>query len=188
MAFLLIFLFNMSFGGWAQAQVACQSAHALPPSLAKLERVLERKVQVVHLPPRGGFYQIELFTDNGERELGSLTYQPNFNGQVLQVLIIHAHFQRFGIGEALIEQALLKFPQTNVMATWALVGVNKQELTKALAGGATPIMALQQTPAYKIGAALGFTEIIPESINAEFDFAARRPTRPRSRSRPRSAK
>jgi hypothetical protein len=175
-AFLFTVLFTLSFGGWAQAGIACYSAHALPPSLAKLERILERKVQVEHLPPRGGFYQVDLYTNDWELKLGSLLYQPRANGQIIQISIIDTRFQRFGIGQTLVEQALMKFPNTKIIGTWVLKNVNKRELKKALKRGATPVEALQQTPSYKIGAALGFTKIIPETITEDFDFAVQKPT------------
>jgi hypothetical protein len=84
-------------------------------------------------------------------------------------------YQQMGVGEALMEGLLRKFPETQIISTGALVKTNEYLLETAMRKGLSLEAAIKETPAYKIRARFGYTEIVPGSITRDYGFKVRKP-------------
>jgi GNAT superfamily N-acetyltransferase len=103
----------------------------------------------------------------------------NYDPQARRVNVISmavlTEMKKTGIGTVLYEQMLRHFATEEIVVE-SLASDNDEVMQEALKNGASVIEAIHQTPAYKIRQKLGFTEIIPNSINHNHGFSIRRPS------------
>lgn len=147
--------------------------------LSSLEKKFGTEIKVV-LDEKGrneggADYKIRLKHADGYT-MGYVRFHYNPKKHLLDIenMDVLSDFKKSGVGEVLMDQALLRF-ETEQIAVESLASDNAAVLQQGLAKGLSPVEAIQQTPAYKIRQKLGYTEILPESINANFGFIVRRP-------------
>lgn len=113
--------------------------------------------------------------DEKGREVALLDIEiANGNLEVREVFV-NSDLRRHGAARLLLEQALADHPSVTGIRTFALVQTNLDVVNQARAAKLTQEQAIRSTPAYKIRARLGFTEIVPESITPDNGFTVRRP-------------
>ncbi|MBS1970637.1 MAG: hypothetical protein JSU04_10035 [Bdellovibrionales bacterium] len=183
MRFTLCLLFLVLLGHQTMAAEAlCSQVFKinLTPAerLSNLEKKFSTEIKVV-LDEKGHKedakeYKIRLKHADGYT-MGYVLFLYNPKKHLLDIesMDVLTDFKKSGVGEVLMDQALLRF-ETEQIAVESLASDNDAILQHGLMHGLSPMEAIQQTPAYKIRQKLGFTEIIPESINAHFGFIVRR--------------
>jgi hypothetical protein len=88
-------------------------------------------------------------------------------------------YREVGIATLLFERIISTHPEIKIIKSGRLVQTNIYEIEDAINDGASIIEALRETPAYKLRARLGFSEIIPDSIDPNtFSFSVRKPIKP----------
>lgn len=147
--------------------------------LSNLEKKFGTEIQVV-LDEKGHSdesvkYKIRLKHANGYT-MGYVLfhYHPKQHLLDIESMDVLTDFKKSGVGEVLMDQALVRF-ETEQIAVESLASDNAAVLQQKLAEGLSAVEAIKQTPAYKIRQKLGFSQIIPESINSNFGFIVRRP-------------
>jgi hypothetical protein len=86
-----------------------------------------------------------------------------------------APYSKLGLGQKLIEAALVRFPEVSFLKADSLVSDNEAVLNNYLSQGDSIEVALKKTPMFKIFTKLGFSELVQSSINPEYGFTAQRP-------------
>lgn len=94
-------------------------------------------------------------------------------------LFTYENYRNMGVSEALVESMLKEFPKVEVISTDSLTQTNLKVVEDHIKKGKSVTDSIKESPAYKVRAKFGFTEIIPESINNNtYGFKVRRPTQP----------
>lgn len=124
--------------------------------------VSEYKLRLKHETENYTIGHVQFTYDSQKRELG------------IESMNVMTEFKKSGVGEVLLDQALQKF-ETDVIAVESLASDNHQVMLEALSSGKKVSEAIQQTPAFKIRQKLGYTKIIPGSINKDYGFKVRKP-------------
>jgi hypothetical protein len=182
LALYLLFTFFLSYQAIAAESLCSQAFKSSTPSeerLTNLEKKFSTEIKVVldekGRNEEGTQYKIRLKHADGYT-VGSVLFSYNPKKRLLEIenMDVLSDFKKSGVGEVLMDQALLRFETTQI-AVESLASDNAAVLQQGLAKGLSTIEAIKQTPAYKIRQKMGFTEIIPASINANFGFIVRRP-------------
>lgn len=155
-----------------------------PPeeAIANLEKKIGKKLEV-HINQNMAMTQFGLVDPVESDNIGYLNAiyrEPSRTLKVGYMETMEAYRgsrqgQSLGIGELMMSLALKKFPDTEVISTHSMVQTNREIFMQAVQKGMSREEALKQTPAYKIRAKFGFTEIVPGSIDGELGFAVRKP-------------
>ena len=74
------------------------------------------------------------------------------------------HFHKLGIGQNLIEAALIRFPETILIRADSLVLVNEIELSKVTDAGQNLDEAIRFVPLFKIFERLGCSAVVAGSV------------------------
>lgn len=113
----------------------------------------------------------------GYMSVGVLFYSAESSGKIIHISSIGADFKKIGVATALFAILLRRFPKTEEIYTDFLGETNREEVEKGIASGLSIEESIKQTPTYKIRALMGFSEIIPQSINKFYGYAVRRESR-----------
>lgn len=86
-------------------------------------------------------------------------------------------YQNAGIARYMYEQLLRDLPEAVEISTGTLSSTNEKIFRQGIQAGLSVEEAIMKTPAYKIRARLGYSEIVPDKIDLQTGrFVARRPT------------
>jgi hypothetical protein len=80
-----------------------------------------------------------------------------------------------GLATALLAAALIRYPETKAIKTLSMIADNESSVQHSIQKGSSVQDAIKASAAYKMRSKFGFTEILPESINADFGFTVVRP-------------
>lgn len=108
-------------------------------------------------------------------DAGLLIREMDGNTMSILSLEVDEKFQKLGLARSMFEQALSDSPSINHIEVSVLSETNLEVLKKWMARGLTAQEALRKTPAYRIRSRIGFSEIVPGSLNPNYGFTVRRP-------------
>ena len=112
-------------------------------------------------------------TEGGSLGVMIFRYDSNENTLHVDNITVYSEYKRNGVSLALLEEAVKINPDTKVI-TSSLSTENEEIFLNALSQGLSPLDSVQETPAYKIRKALGFSEII--NFDGSDVFSVRKPT------------
>lgn len=109
-------------------------------------------------------------------EIGYLTYVIDKNKWMqVDYMSVRKDERDKGVGSALMASVLKKHPEIKAIEVEVLDADNEKALQKAIKEGLPCVEALMETPAYKIRARFGFTEIFYHDKCRDGAFSVRRP-------------
>ena len=152
-----------------------------PPQLVGLSKVekLSQKKAVAEVLGDDKLKVVKIYQDtqNGKATMGTMDFTYSQDTGVIHkgYMSTSPEYRNLGVGEALMEQAIKASSGVRKIETCCLIETNRQAVTAAINRGMTKVDAIKQTPAFKIRARFGFTEIDPDSIDSYYGFTARRP-------------
>jgi hypothetical protein len=121
-------------------------------------------------------YSIRITDDHKVYATGLFSYYEEIaNIEIIQMKVYYA-YKKLGLGSLMMEEILKALPETEVIIVNRLKDDNLKVVENFLIKGYSQIEALKKTPAYKIRAKFGFSEIITDSLNAKDGFAVRKPS------------
>jgi GNAT superfamily N-acetyltransferase len=105
--------------------------------------------------------RVEMRDPDGH-QVGYVTYYLHKKDEVLEIdfVSVREDYRKNGVGEALFAQVLRQHPEIKEIETEVLVDTNEKVLKKALDAGLSCKDAIRATPAYRIRARFGFTELV----------------------------
>ena len=127
------------------------------------------------------FDQISLNTVDG-RKIAYLQIKYEQGVLEIEYIAVHEDFRRMHLGFELMRLVLQQYPEVEVITVSNLIETNFKVKQAYLAQGYSIEDAIRETPAYKIRARLGFSEIVPGSIAPPHNdgFQVRKPSHPNS--------
>ena len=135
--------------------------------LTKLELALGRHVTIVE-------GEMGLNIMDGSNLVGDTTFVVHQGELMIMGTEIVPSYRRLGASEALLEAILQKHPGVVTINTQFLTGDNRKVIWQGLSAGLDDRAALMRTPAYRIRAKFGFTEIVSIAPDGG-SFRVRRP-------------
>ena len=179
----ILSVFCLVVGGLAAARAADDSSSSRSCLIANLLQQVQEGAaadQLLGLPPgtwinRKSQGKYEALDDDGRR-IGTLDVRDRGKGRLeVDFLMIDQSFRGQNLARALFRAVLRDRPDVQVIRT-KLAIENRRVVEEALKRGMGLESALKESPAYKIRAGEGFSEIIPGSIDSQdLSFSVRRP-------------
>lgn len=178
-----IFLGGFPTQSFAQ-NFALNSCHALfentQTSKEKIESKLNTKLNVfLRLDDDAAGvrdYSVRIRDDREVYAIALFSYYAEVASTEVIQMKVYSDYKRLGLGNLMMEEILKALPETRVIIVGGLKDDNLEILEKHLLKGYSHIDAIKKTPAYKIRAKLGFSEIIEDSVTARDGFAVRKPS------------
>lgn len=156
--------------GQAQQQAQLSQLREIQASISKALN-FETKLR---FEPEDEFINVFALNSRGAKVIeATLSYLPSKKLLIVEY-IGTAPYSKLGLGQKLIEAALVRFPEVALLRADSLVSDNEQELKKYLSAGDSLDAAIRKTPMFKIFSRVGFTELIPGSTNAQYGFTVYR--------------
>lgn len=100
-------------------------------------------------------------------------YEDIANTEIIQMRV-YSPYKKLGLGSLMMEEILKTLPKTEAIIVRGLKDDNLEVLEKYLKEGYSQIDAIKKTPAYKIRAKFGFSEIIRGTITIKDGFSVRK--------------
>lgn len=174
---LIVFLLGLS-----QESLAQYDCHVLferqKTSKEKIEDKLNTRLEVFlrldHQDSEIRDYSIRIRDGHEVYSIALFSYYEDISGVEVIQMKVYSGYNRLGLGSLMMEEIIKALPEARVIIVRGLKGHNLEVVEKHLALGLTQIEAIKKTPAYKIRAKLGFTEIIPGSVNDHDGFTVRK--------------
>lgn len=172
-----VFLSADSFGSAA----LCQNLFAGNPSLMEVEKRVGKPLTITSkdtspatAAPIKTFKLALKPAAEGSSSLGVMIFRYDTNAEILHVdnITVYSEYKRKGVSLALLAEAIRLNPKTQII-TSSLATENQEIAIAGLERGLTPLAAIQETPAFKIRKALGFSEVV--TIEDSDSFSVRRP-------------
>ena len=120
---------------------------------------------------------VEIYAENAQGAKAvelSVSYSARKKTLAIEYIVTDP-FKKRGLAQKLIQAAFVLFGPIDIIAVPSLVRDNETALLDFLNQGYTQENATKETPLYKALVRLGYSEIIPGSLNTEGGFAVRRP-------------
>jgi hypothetical protein len=113
---------------------------------------------------------------DGARSIASQDYDIEDGVLTTGFTYVTPSYRDAGVSTLMLERIVTAYPEITAIRADALTRTNIYEIEDAVRDGAKLPEAIRKTPAYKIRAQLGFTEIVPGSIDPDnFAFTVRKP-------------
>lgn len=106
-------------------------------------------------------YGVTMLEAESSRTVGSLEfYFPKPGVLAIDDLAVKEEYRRKGVSEALFAKVLREHPEIEEIRSDALVQTNEKAIQKELKRGGSCRDAIKATPAYRMRARFGFTELV----------------------------
>jgi len=140
---------------------------------ASISKALKFEIKL-RFEPQDEFINVFALNSRGVKVIeATLSYLPSKKLLIVEY-IGTAPYSKLGLGQKLIEAALVRFPEVALLRADSLVADNEDVLNDYLSQGDSLETAIRKTPMFKIFSRVGFTELIPGSTNAQYGFTVYR--------------
>lgn len=177
----LILIFILGFSFESPAENICADLFNSEYSLTqislqnKLDTKLKSVIRESDLEDGVQHYSIRIVDDYEVYGIALFSYDPI--SKTIEIIQMESYegYQEKGLAKFVMEEITKSYPDTQFIRVRALGELNLDIKDHYSKMGYSQIDAIKMTPAYKIRAHVGFSEIIPESLTPLDGFIVKKP-------------